>query len=278
MPELPEVETIKNTVSKTLLGATINNVIVRQRKFRKPIAPDFEKRIVKAKVISLKRIAKYMLVNLDNGLTMIWHFGMSGKIKIESKTPEVLDKHDHVILETSNGTIIYNDTRRFGLICLDESKNLQTNPLLKNLGFDPWDENLTPEALKQKLQKKKTPIKLALLDQEIINGIGNIYASEILYYAKILPTRESDKVSLKECELIIKYTRQVLEQAIEAGGSTIHDYKRPDGDIGYFQNQHVVYNKAGHSCPECKRLGRECHIEKSVMGGRSTFFCAHEQK
>ena len=252
MPELPEVETIKNTVAKTLLGAKIAKVTVRQRQFRQNVPEDFEKRIEGATVIALKRIAKYMLVELDNGQTIIWHFGMSGKIKIESILPNQLDKHDHIIFETSNGVIIYNDVRRFGLVTVCDSDKLKENPLLKELGLDPWEKELTP-------------------------GIGNIYASEILYKARILPTRESKSINIEECALIIKYTRDILEKAIAAGGSTIHDFKRPDGDIGYFQNQHCVYNKTGQRCPDCCCNGKK-HIEKIVLGGRSTFFCPVLQK
>lgn len=277
MPELPEVETIKNTVAKTLLHARINKVTVRQRKFRQCVPDDFEKRIAGATVIALRRIAKYMLVDLDNGQTIIWHFGMSGKIKIESALPENLDKHDHIILETSRGVIIYNDVRRFGLVTVCDSDKLKENPIIAELGLDPWEKELTPEYLLSKLKKKKCAVKISLLDQSIICGIGNIYASEILYKARILPDRESDKISPEECSLIIKYTREILEKAIAAGGSTIHDFKRPDGDIGYFQNQHCVYNKTGQRCPDCV-CGGQHHIEKTVLGGRSTFFCPVLQK
>lgn len=277
MPELPEVETIKNTVAKTLLGAKIAKVTVRQRQFRQNVPEDFEKRIEGATVIALKRIAKYMLVELDNGQTIIWHFGMSGKIKIESILPNQLDKHDHIIFETSNGVIIYNDVRRFGLVTVCDSDKLKENPLLKELGLDPWEKELTPEYLLDILHSKKCAIKVALLDQSIICGIGNIYASEILYKARILPTRESKSISIEECALIIKYTQDILEKAIAAGGSTIHDFKRPDGDIGYFQNQHCVYNKTGQRCPDCCCNGKK-HIEKIVLGGRSTFFCPVLQK
>lgn len=277
MPELPEVETIKNTVAKTLLGAKIVKVTVRQRQFRQNVPEDFEKRIEGATVIALKRIAKYMLVELDNGQTIIWHFGMSGKIKIESSLPNQLDKHDHIIFETSNGVIIYNDVRRFGLVTVCDSDKLKENPLLKELGLDPWEKELTPKYLLDILHSKKCAIKVALLDQSIICGIGNIYASEILYKARILPTRESKSINIEECALIIKYTQEILEKAIAAGGSTIHDFKRPDGDIGYFQKQHCVYNKTGQRCPDCCCNGKK-HIEKIVLGGRSTFFCPVLQK
>ena len=277
MPELPEVETIKNTVAKTLLGAKIAKVTVRQRQFRQNVPEDFEKRIEGATVIALKRIAKYLLVELDNGQTIIWHFGMSGKIKIESSLPNTLDKPDHIIFETSNGVIIYNDVRRFGLVTIYDSDKIKENPLLKELGLDPWEKELTPEYLLDILHSKKCAIKVALLDQSIICGIGNIYASEILYKARILPTRESKSINIEECALIIKYTQEILEKAIAAGGSTIHDFKRPDGDIGYFQNQHCVYNKTGQRCPDCCCNGKK-PIEKIVLGGRSTFFCPVLQK
>ncbi len=277
MPELPEVETIKNTVSKMLLGATINKVTVRQRKFRQLIPMDFEKRIENSKVISLKRIAKYMLINTDNKQTIIWHFGMSGKFRLESALPQSFDKHDHIILETSNGVLIYNDVRRFGLIDVCETEKLRENPQLKDLGLDPWDKKLTPDFLRQQLSSKKCAIKIALLNQSIICGIGNIYASEILYKARIRPDRKANEIKLEECALIIKYTQEILEKAIIAGGSTIHDYKRPDGDIGHFQSQHCVYNKTGQRCPDCCCNGSH-YIEKTILGGRSTFFCPVLQK
>ncbi len=260
-----------------LLGATINKATVRQRKFRQIVPADFEKRIENTKVLSLQRIAKYMLINLDNGQTIIWHFGMSGKFKLESALPQNLDKHDHIILETSNGVLIYNDVRRFGLADICETEKLKENPQIKDLGLDPWDKNLTSEYLLKQLSSKKCAIKIALLDQSIICGIGNIYASEILYKARIRPDRKANEVNIEECALIIKYTQEILEKAIAAGGSTIHDYKRPDGDIGHFQSQHCVYNKTGQRCPDCRCNG-SARIEKIVLGGRSTFFCPVLQK
>lgn len=277
MPELPEVETIKNMVAQTMVGALIKKVTVRQRKFRQFIPVDFEKRIEDTVILSLRRIAKYMLIDLNNGQTIIWHFGMSGKIKIEKEIPLNYDKHDHIIFETNKGFLIYNDVRRFGLLTVCSTNETNQCDLLKNLGLDPWDKNLTDQYLFEKLQNKKCAIKIALLDQSIICGIGNIYASEILYKARIHPSRESDKITLEECALLIKYTQEVLEKAIAAGGSTIHDYKHPDGDIGYFQNQHCVYNKTGQRCPNCC-CGGKFSIQKIVLGGRSTFYCPILQK
>lgn len=279
MPELPEVETIKNTVAAAVDGAVIRNVIVKQPRLRELVPADFAERIRGAKIINLRRIAKYMLMDLSNGLTIIWHFGMSGKIRIESTLLPQSEKHDHIIIETDKGVIYYNDTRRFGLVLLGESTKLRQHHCFQNVGLDPWDANLTPKYLLSKLANRKCAIKLSLLNQEIISGIGNIYASEILYRARIRPERESCAVSESEAKEIIKYTRMILEEAIKAGGSTIHDYRRPDGDIGYFQQHHCVYDKAGKRCPDCKcDIAKTGGIRKIVQGGRSTFYCSTLQK
>lgn len=278
MPELPEVETIKNMISEVLLDSTIKNVEVRQRKFRESVPEEFERLANGAKVLKLRRIAKYMLIDLNNGYTLIWHFGMSGKFKVLTSVPEVLDKHDHIIISTDKGVLIYNDVRRFGLISCCESNKIKQNHLLGKLGLDPWDEKLTPEFLLNKLSGKKQPIKLSLLDQEIICGIGNIYASEILYKAKIRPDRAGDSISESEASEIIKYTREILAQAIKAGGSTIHDFKRPDGDTGHFQDKLCVYGREGKRCPDCVCDLKNGGIKKIVMGGRSTFYCETMQK
>ncbi len=278
MPELPEVETIKNTVAAAIDGAVIHCATVNQPKLRESVPADFAERIRGAKICGLRRIAKYMLMDLSNGLTIIWHFGMSGKIRIESvATPP--EKHDHIIIETDKGVIYYNDTRRFGLVLLCESAKLTQHHCFKNVGLDPWDANLTPQYLLKKLANRKCAIKLSLLNQEIISGIGNIYASEILYKARIRPERPSESINSAEAKEIIKYTRIILEEAIKAGGSTIHDYRRPDGDIGYFQQHHCVYDKAGKRCPDCKcDIAATGGIRKIVQGGRSTFYCPIVQK
>ncbi|MEE6206936.1 MAG: bifunctional DNA-formamidopyrimidine glycosylase/DNA-(apurinic or apyrimidinic site) lyase [Alphaproteobacteria bacterium] len=279
MPELPEVETIKNTIAAAVDGAVILDVIVNQPKLRISIPADFKERIVGARITSFKRIAKYMLINLNNGQTIIWHFGMSGKIKIESQMPTTFEKHDHLIITTDKGILIYNDPRRFGLVTLCESGKLKQHKLFKHLGPDPWDSEFNADYLIQKFKAKKVPIKIALLNQEIICGIGNIYASEILYHARILPNRAAESINKHEAELIVKFTRQVLEEAIKAGGSTIHDYKKPDGDIGYFQQKHCVYNKTGQKCPQCRcNIAKTGGIRKIVLGGRSTFYCGTLQK
>lgn len=279
MPELPEVETIKTAIQKAIGGSNIINVIVNNNRFREIIPQDFAKRIEKAKIISYQRLAKYIVIGLDNGLSIIWHLGMSGKIKICDKMPEVIEKHDHVIIETDNGILIYNDTRRFGLITYCETCNLLKHHLFAKTGIDPFKPELTAEYLFSHLKNKKIPIKVALLDQSIINGIGNIYASEALYLAKILPTRLANDISTKECESLVKAVRNTLEKAIKAGGSTLRDYRKPDGSMGYFQNMHCVYNKTGQKCPDCTcDISKTGGIQKITQAGRSSFYCATKQK
>lgn len=279
MPELPEVETIKNAVQKVIEGAVIKKVDVRNNNLRELIPSDFAQRIKGKRIVTLKRIAKYMLMELDNRLTVIWHFGMSGKVRIENRWPQQPQKHDHLIIETSKGVLIYNDPRRFGLVTLAASDGLKQHHLFKNLGLEPWDKQFTGDYLLQKFAAKKCAVKIALLDQTIVCGIGNIYASEILYLARIRPDRTSESINKDETNRLVKFTRQVLEAAIAAGGSSIHDYKRPDGDIGYFQESHCVYNKTGLRCPQCRcNLAKTGGIKKTIIGGRSTFYCATLQK
>ena len=279
MPELPEVETIKESMRKALSGAIIESVIIYNRKLRQLIPLGFEKTVLRAQIIRFYRIAKYAIMELNNGYSIIWHFGMSGKIKINNKANPILEKHDHVVMNTSKGSLIYNDPRRFGVVTICRTKNILTNPLLCHLGLDPFDENLNVTYLKDKLIGKKIPIKQALLDQTIISGIGNIYASEALYLARISPLRESCSITKKELKNLIEAVREVLEKAIKAGGSTLHDYRKPDGDIGYFQFQHAVYGKDGQKCPYCVFPNKHCKgIRKLVQGGRSTYFCPHLQK
>lgn len=278
MPELPEVETIKESMRKTLNNAVIKSVIVYNRSLRLPVPDNFEKIICGTKICRIYRIAKYALWELDNNYSIVWHFGMSGKVKITDITPDVLERHDHIIMHTTKGIIIYNDPRRFGLVTVIKTSQLKTNPLFRSLGLDPFDDELTATYLESKLENKHTPIKINLLDQSIICGIGNIYASEALYEAKISPLRASNSLTIKEQANLIEAVRIVLRKAIAAGGSTLHDYKKPDGDIGYFQLQHAVYGKEGKSCSNGCKSKKCAGIRKIIQGGRSTFYCPHLQK
>ncbi len=279
MPELPEVETIKEALDKAILGASIKKVEVSCRRFRVPIPDDFEKKISGATIVSLKRIAKYILINLDNGLTVIWHLGMSGQIKICKNRPTVLAKHDHVVLDTDKNCLIFNDARRFGLLTYCRTEQTLENSLLCHLGLDALDVNFNGNFLFEKFKNKALAVKVALLDQRLICGIGNIYASEALYKARILPTRPAKSLSRKECIRLAESIKTVLNNAIKAGGSTLKDYRKPDGSMGYFQNEHCVYDKTGQRCPDCIcNILKTGGVQKLVLGGRSTFYCATLQK
>ncbi len=279
MPELPEVETIKEALKKAVEGAIIQSVVVRNRRFRKDIPEDFEKRLASSRICKIYRIAKYIIFDIDTGISIIWHLGMSGKVKICSQIPENLDKHDHVIFSTTLGGIIYNDVRRFGLLTYVKTENLHTHQLFEHLGKEPFDETLTVQYLKQRFKNKAIPIKVALLDQSIINGIGNIYASESLFEASISPLRQCSDISDDELDHLIEAIKKTLNKAIIAGGSTLRDYRKPDGSIGYFQNQHCVYNKTGKRCPNCVcNTQKTGGIKRIVQAGRSTFYCERLQK
>lgn len=279
MPELPEVETIKEALKNSIIDAQITSIIVRNRKFRESIPDDFENIFSNTKIIKIWRFAKYAILDTDNGYSIIWHFGMSGKVRFLENHDTPLEKHDHVIFYTSKGIIAYNDARRFGLMTYTKTSQIFTHHLFNNMGIDPFDKNFSATYLLNKLKNKKTPIKTALLDQRIINGIGNIYASEALYKAQISPIRECCSLSKVELSYLVDAIREVLNNAIKAGGSTLRDYRKPDGSTGYFQNQHCVYNKTGQRCPNCtcdiKITGG---ITKINQAGRSTFYCKTLQK
>lgn len=278
MPELPEVETIKEALKRSIEGAEIEAVTIRNRHFREFIPEDFEQRILKSRVLKIYRKAKYIILNLSNNFCIIWHLGMSGKVKICEELPN-LEKHDHVIISTNKGFIIYNDARRFGLITYTESELLNKHHLFIHTGLDPFDDTLNTEYLLKKFKNKYTSIKIALLDQSIINGIGNIYASEALFEAKISPLRLCCNISKDELTILINSIRKTLQKAILAGGSTLKDYRKPDGSMGYFQNQHCVYAKTGQRCPNCQcDINHTGGIKKIVQSGRSTFYCDQIQK
>lgn len=279
MPELPEVETVKNALLKAVDKANITKVRIFNNRFRKIIPDDFAQRIEGAQITTIRRKAKYLLLELNNGLTIIWHLGMSGKVKISDFTPQNLEKHDHILIETDKATLIFNDARRFGMLTYTETSDLENDPLFAHIGIDPFDERLDELYLYNKLQNKKISIKAALLDQSIINGIGNIYASEALFDARIDPTRSAGNLSQKDCARLVQSVRKILRLAIEAGGSSIHDYRKPDGSLGYFQNMHCVYNKTGQKCMGCTcNIAQTGGIKKIVQAGRSTFYCPVKQK
>lgn len=278
MPELPEVETIKTAVEKSIGKTNIIKVSINNKNLREKIPDDFVAKVEGTEIISYQRRAKYILIGLNNGLTIIWHLGMSGKVKISDKTPELV-KHDHVVIETERGTIVYNDARRFGLLTYCPTVELSVHHLLKRIGPEPFDKSFNAAYLAGKFKNKKIPVKVALLDQSIVTGIGNIYASEALFAAGISPLREAGSLSEKECGILIEKVIETLNNAIAAGGSTLKDYQKPDGSLGYFQNQHCVYNKTGQKCPGCIcDIDKSGGIRKIIQAGRSSFYCPVKQE
>ena len=279
MPELPEVETIVRALKKQVEGAEIKEIVVKNPRFREIVPENISKELCGGKILTVRRIAKYIVMDLSHKKSIIWHLGMSGRITVSDSLPQNSEKHDHIFVVTDKCCLTFNDARRFGLFTYDKTANLPANRFLKNCGIDPFDEKLDADYLYGKLQKKKSAIKLCLLEQDIINGIGNIYASEILFDCKISPERKGDSISLRDCESIINSTRKILKKSIDAGGSTLKDYHHLDGDIGHFQDMHCVYGKEGKKCPSCScDVAKTGGIRKIVQGGRSTFYCEAKQK
>ncbi len=270
MPELPEVETICRGLALSAAGAEITGVRLSNLRLRRDYPDSFAERIVGKKITSISRRAKYVIVHLNNGSPiLIFHLGMSGKLLLRS--PEaVSSKHDHVILTLNNGIeLALNDPRRFGMVALFNSEQeMLADAAFSNLGLEPFDKKFTAAVLHTELKKRKTAVKVALMDQAMVVGVGNIYASEALYRCRIHPSRPANSIDGSESEKILKAVRDVLREAIESGGSTLRDYANANGETGYFQHNFAVYGRGGKPCRTCG-----ADIMMMRMGGRSTFYC-----
>ncbi|MFL6765895.1 MAG: bifunctional DNA-formamidopyrimidine glycosylase/DNA-(apurinic or apyrimidinic site) lyase [Sphingomicrobium sp.] len=263
MPELPEVETTVRGLERVLAGRRIARVEARRADLRHAFPHDLGQRLTGAKVTKLGRRAKYGLIDTDRGDTMIFHLGMSGSWRIDHAR---LEKHDHLLLETEEGTrLSLNDPRRFGSVDLVPTAELDQWPAFAALGPEPLE--MPAEELKRRLAGRKAAIKLLLLDQRIVAGLGNIYVCEALHRAGIHPTRAGGSLSLKRLKRLVQVIQAVLEEAIAAGGSTLRDFASPDGELGYFSKTFAVYDRDGKPCA-CG--GR---VKRIVQGGRSTFYC-----
>lgn len=280
MPELPEIETVKNYLNKVFLNKEIISAKITNRRLRKLIPDSFEKEITNAEIVKIYRKAKYFILELDNGKSIIWHLGMSGTVENKSKKNYQKLKHDHVVLEVDGGELlVYNDARRFGMVDICESAEINQHSCFRDNGIEPFEKGFDEKYLKEKLKSKRINIKTALLDPKVVVGIGNIYASEALYYAGISPFRESNSLTKVERNKLIESIVMVLDRAIKAGGSSIRDYKKPDGEVGYFSLSHAVYGKEGQKCPNCNcDFEKTEGIKKSFLGGRSSFYCVSKQK
>jgi len=274
MPELPEVETVCRGLATVLEGRRFAEVQVRRPDMRIPFPKGLAKLLTGRRVEKVRRRAKYILMDLDDGQAVIAHLGMSGRMVITE--PAVAPgTHDHVVFTTDAGIrVFFNDPRRFGLLTLTQGSALDSHKLFKHLGPDPLTDDFTPEVLSAALKGRATAIKLAILDQHIVVGVGNIYASESLHRAGISPKRKAGTVAGDRADILVPVIKQVLLEAIEAGGSTLRDHVQPSGELGYFQHRFRVYDRAGEACTRDNQ-GR---IKRIVQGGRSTFFCPHCQK
>jgi len=269
MPELPEVETTVNGLRPVLEGQRIARVQARRADLRKAIPVDLGQRLTGATVTGLGRRAKYGLIDTDRGDTLIFHLGMSGRWRID---PTELLPHDHVIIETEKHRLALNDPRRFGSLDLVETESLAAYPPFLVMGPEPLGSDFTAAYLLAALEGRTASIKAMLLDQRIVAGLGNIYVCEALHLARIAPTRAAGRISLPRLERLVEAVRTVLAAAIEAGGSTLRDYARPDGELGYFSKQWLVYGREGEPC-DCGGT-----VTRYVDGGRSTFWCPKCQR
>lgn len=280
MPELPEVETVCRGLAPHLEGRVLVRVDQNRPNLRMPFPPGFVERLTGRRVESVRRRAKYILVHLDDGAVLIAHLGMSGRMIILPERPESFGKHDHAVFETDRGTIVtFNDARRFGLMDLTTAETLGDHPMLRTLGPEPLGNGFSGPVLAERLAGKMTPIKAALLDQTVVAGLGNIYVSEALFQARLSPTRIASTVSGAKADRLATAIREVLGRAIEAGGSSLRDYRQASGELGYFQHQFAVYDRAGAACPGCScDVAKTGGVRRIVQAGRSTFYCAARQR
>ncbi|MFM2044276.1 MAG: formamidopyrimidine-DNA glycosylase [Pseudomonadota bacterium] len=281
MPELPEVETVRRGLALRLEGRVLAEVRQHRPDLRFPFPADFASRLTGRRVVGLDRRAKYLLIRLDDGVTWLTHLGMSGTMIVtEGSPPGPRNPHDHVVMRTDDGwTVTYNDVRRFGFMDLIEEDGLDSHPMLAALGPEPLGNGFNAETLSAALADKITPIKMALLDQRVVAGLGNIYVCEALFRAGISPTRPAHTVAGKRAERLVPVIRDVLAEAIEAGGSSIRDFRSGDGELGYFQHSFQVYGREGMACPGCDcDVARTGGIRRILQSGRSTFHCPRRQR
>jgi formamidopyrimidine-DNA glycosylase len=272
MPELPEVETTVRGLEKVLDGRRIERVEARRGDLRRPFPADLGQRLTGARVTTLGRRAKYGLIDTDRGDTLIFHLGMSGHWRVD---PVELDKHDHLLIETDEGRrLSLRDPRRFGSVDLVLTEQVQEWPAFRALGPEPLDGSIDGAWLKQKFAGRIAAVKLLLMDQRVVAGLGNIYVCEALFRARIDPRKAAGKVSKPRLAALATAIPAVLEDAIRAGGSSLKDFIAPDGELGYFSKQFDVYGREGEPCrAECGG-----QVRRIVQGGRSTFFCAACQR
>ena len=280
LPELPEVETVRRGLEQVMRGRIIQNAEIRGSGLRWPFPDNLKEQLTGSRVDNIDRLGKYLLFGLSTGTTLISHLGMSGRFAVHSaRSPEPegqvggigCGKHDHVLIRMCDGTaIIYNDPRRFGMMDLVATAEVGSHRSLAILGPEPLGNAFSESNLQRRLGTKSTPIKSALLDQQVVAGLGNIYVCEALWCSGISPFRPARSVVDDERSVLVSSIRKVLRDAIDAGGSTLRDHRQVGGELGYFQHRFNVYGRKGHPCPReaCNGI-----VSRAVQAGRSTFHC-----
>lgn len=283
MPELPEVETVRRGLAPSMEGQVISRADVNRPDLRWPFPQNMAARLTGAKVTGLRRRSKYILADLDTGETLIIHLGMSGRMTVSGDPLGQFHhdhpapaKHDHVVFHMDNGArITFNDARRFGAMDLGQTARLEDHWLIRPIGPEPFGNEFDETYLTTKLATRNTPIKTALLDQHVVAGLGNIYVCEVLFRAHINPTRKAKDLSQKRIASLVPIIRDVLNEAIAAGGSSLKDYRQADGELGYFQKAFQAYDCESDPCqtPDCGGT-----IARITQSGRSTFYCPKCQR
>ena len=277
MPELPEVETVVRGLASRMTGRRVARLDLHRADLRWPIPRGLKRKVEGREIKAVARRAKYILIHLEDDGVLLLHLGMSGRLVIaDAGNASPREPHDHVVFNLDDGTRIrFNDQRRFGVLDYLRKNALPAHPLLRELGPEPLDPAFTGEILATALTGKRTPLKAALLDQQIVAGLGNIYVSEVLYHAGLSPRRLARTVTLERARRLVLAIRDVLGRAIAAGGSSLRDYVQASGELGYFQHQWAVYGREGEPCPGCDCGGG---ISRIVQSNRSTFYCTKRQR
>ncbi len=275
MPELPEVETVMRGLAAKLTGERIRRATLARADLRHPVPRGLAARLTGARVLGFRRRGKYILMRLDGGDSLLIHLGMSGRMRID-QAPE---RHEHLVMETETGVRVgFVDPRRFGALDLVATAAEGQHRLLAGLGPEPIDPAFTPAMLARALGGRRSAIKLALLDQTVVAGVGNIYASEALFRAGISPRRMAGTIAGARAVRLVAAIRATLNEAIAAGGSSLRDHVQPSGELGYFQHAWKVYGREGQACERCPGPPGCAGIVRIVQGGRSSFYCPRTQR
>lgn len=279
MPELPEVETVMRGLRARLEGRMIRHAAVARPDLRWAFPPHLAERLIGARVVGFRRRAKYILMRLDGGASVLIHLGMSGRMVLGPLAEALPLPHEHLCLETEDGWRVgFVDPRRFGAVDLVPTAAEDAHRLLAGLGPEPLDEAFTPAVLSAALAGRRTPIKAALLDQRTVAGLGNIYVCEALHRAGISPLRAANTVAGARAARLVPAIRAVLAEAIAAGGSSLRDYVQPDGELGYFQHAWRVYGREGEPCAVCPGPPACAGVRRVVQSARSSFYCPRTQR